>query len=434
MDGGVSDLEFLLAAARQELETLREDPRLAKPRGKRGEALRDHVLDLLGAVEHRMTGVPSANAPEPVRRAFARSLRQGLLMLRGGHAALPWLAATRAPNLNLGSLYMTEEYARSLVAPDVDLVVVPDPEYMYATTSWPFSAVITMTPGFTPSTTRRPIVLNYPLSDSDRLLLHPIFAHELGHASADEHQLTDTVQTALDADSSFTDAFQQAVDDIAVTYPSLAKTQVAGLLRNWLHSWIEELLCDHLALEASGPAFLWAFAMFVMPLSYGEPSTDHPPNTLRVRLALDHLDRRGWRPYMEAVAPGVTGWLDEIATDAGSGAMQPQHTFLRDQLLTHAVLFQDAAIARIGADALDPAACHTAAHEAAELLSRLILPVGLDQPLTSHSILLGGWQHAFSEHGDNPSGMVTALADQRLQDLVGKAIEMSTVTLAWDPS
>lgn len=175
MDGSASDLELLLAVARQEAETLWQDSRLTEFPGSRGSALREHLLDLLRAVEHRLADQPLKTAPEPVRRAFARSIRQGILVLRAAHAALPWLTATRAPSLNLGSLYMAEECARILVGRDVDLVVVPNQQqYMYSTTSWPFSQVIDSTPGFEPKNQRRPIVLNYPLGDSNRLLLHPI--------------------------------------------------------------------------------------------------------------------------------------------------------------------------------------------------------------------------------------------------------------------
>lgn len=327
---------------------------------------------------------------------------------------------------------MTEECARILVGADVDLVVVPNPQFMYATTSWPFSAVIEHTPGFAPTTTRRPIVLNYPLSDSDRLLLHPIFAHELGHASVHEHNLVAAVETKLDSDSDFESALQQTVDAISANLPAVAQTQISGMLRGLLRGWIEELLCDHLAIEATGPAFVWAFAMFVMPFSYGEPGSEHPPNTVRMRLALDHLSRRGWRPYMERVAPGITAWLDGIAEDAG-GDLEIRFAFLRDQLLAHASVLQEIAIERIGSAALDPPALEIEANQASELLSRLILPVGLDDSLDGRAILMGGWQQAFSEHGDSPSGMVKALADDRLQDLIGKAIEMSAVVETWEP-
>ena len=433
MDGDALDLQLLLASARHEIAALRDDPRLSTTLpGKRGTALRHHVLDLIGAVEHRMAQEPGGGASQRARSAFARSMRQSIGMLQGAHAALPWLEATRTPTVNLGSLYVTEEWARILVGADVDLVVVPDPEFMYATTSWPFSAVINQTPGFAPANTRRPVVLNYPLSDADRVLLHPIFAHELGHATVDEYQLVDAVATELDNDPAFTMALQNTVNDM-VAGTGLTQTQVSGMLRGWLRDWIEELLCDHLAIETAGPAFMWPFALFVLPHGYGEVGREHPPNTVRMRLALEHLARRGWRPYMDRVAPGITSWLDQIAADA-TGALDRPFAFLRDQLLGHASVLQDAAMARAGGDALDPAASEPAADEAAGLLERLILPVGLGDPLDGRAILLGGWQRAIAEHGDHPAGLVEALTDQRIQELVGKAIEMSTVASAWEPA
>lgn len=431
MDGDNRDFQLVLAAGRHEIEALLDDPRLSSPLpGKRGTALRDHVHDLIGAVEHRMAQQPADNASVTARTAFARSMRQSIVMLRGAHAALPWLEATRRPYINLGSLYVTEEWARVLIGTDVDLVVVPDPEFMYATTSWPFSAVINLTTGFRPTNHRRPVVLNYPLSDADRLLLHPIFAHELSHASVDEYDLVAAVETALNSDPVFTAALQIAVEDMAAS-TGLTQTQASGTLRGWLHDWIEELLCDHLAIEAAGPAFLWSFAVFVMPQGYGQPGREHPPNTVRMKFALDHLVRRGWRPYMERVAPEITSWLDQVAADA-IDPLEGPFEFMRQQLLAHTDLLQDTALSRAGSGSLDPATTEPAANEAAHLLSQLILPVGLGDPLEGRAILLGGWQQAFQDHGDHPAGLVEALADSRLQELIGKAIEMSTVTTAWE--
>jgi hypothetical protein len=438
VDGDAGDLELLLATARAEIVALRDDPRLGAPHpinqqdGKRGDALRGHVLDLFEAVEHRMAQAPSDTASDAAKHAYARSLRQSIHMLRAAYAALPWLVATRAPSLNLGSLYMTEEYARVLIGTGVDLVAVPNPEYMYATTSRPFSAVVDGTPGFAPMTSHRPIVLNYPLSDSGRLLLHPVFAHELDHAGVDEHRLVPSIEDQLDADPAFVSALERTVQRSTRISPGEAsEAQISGAMRALLRSWIEELLCDHLAIEVAGPAFIWAFAMFVMPLSYGEPSLEHPPNTLRMRLALDFLAQRGWLPYMEGIAPGVMSWLSGIAGES-NGPLPLEFSFLRDQVLAHASSFQNAATVLSGDNSLARSALEADAHEAAELLERMILPVGLNEPLDGRAILLGGWCQAFREHGDSPAGMVRALGDRRLQDLVGKAIELSAVATAWE--
>lgn len=431
MDGTSQDIELLLVSARHEIARLRDDPRMiAESTGSRGAGLRDHVLDLIGAVEHRIDAKPLDSQPQAAYQAFARRLRQGIMMLQGAHAALPWLAATRNPNINLGSLYLTEELARVLVGEDVDLVVVPSPEFMYSTTSRPFTAVIDGTRGFEPRAKRRPIVLNYPLTDSDRLLLHSVFAHELGHASVDEYELVEEVQAYLDVEPKFTTALGLAVEEMKEEWTFAKSSQIASTLRAWLRGWLEELLCDYLALETMGPAFLWSFVAFAMPLSYGEFGQVHPPNTVRVRLALSHLTSRGWRPFMDHVAPGVTEWLDYIAADS-TAALPTQYSFLRDQILANTEVLQKVAIDRIGDDSLKPEMAEEEADEAADLLKRLILPVGLSTPLESRSILLGGWQAAAQKHGDRPEGIVNALADRELQELVGKAIEMSTVARSW---
>ncbi len=431
MDGTPNDLELLLASAHQEIAALREDPRVAAPFvGSRGAALCSHLLDLLGAVEHRLAGQPALGAPPAVRQAFARSARQSILVLRGAHAALPWLAATRAPNVNLGSLYVTEELAHILVGKDVDLVVVPDPEFMYSTTSWPFGDVINGTEGFEPVTKRRPIVLNYPLTDSDRLLLHPVFAHELGHASVNEHQLARQVETNLEEDPGFSSALGETVSAMKVVWPAATTTQIASTVRAWLRAWTEELLCDCLALETMGPAFIWAFAAFAMPLAYGKPGQIHPPNTVRVRLALDHLSSRGWQGFLGRAAPDVTAWLEDVASDATSPLPAP-FAFLRDQFVKNAPVLRAVVADRVEEGILDRERCEAEAEEAEELLDHLILPVGLDSVLSPRSIILGGWLGAIKRHGDRPKAIVSALADRQLQELVGKAIEMSTVTNAW---
>ncbi len=430
MDGDADDVQLLLASAQQEIAALKGDPRLRPFEGNRGKALRQHVLDLIGAAEHRIGRQPFGDAPARVRKSFSRSLRDIILILRAAHAAMPWIEATQSPGINLGSLYLTEECAEMLVGSKVDLVIVPDIEFMYSTISWPFSEVIDETRGFSPKTDRRPIVLHYPLSDSNRLLLHAIFSHELGHSAVAEANLVNIVQSQLDEDPDFGVALEKATEAMRAEWPANSETRTVRTIRQWLRGWVEELLCDQLAIEASGPAYLWAFAGFVLPLSYADEHPIYPPNTLRVKLALDLLDANGWRPYMEKTAPAILRWLDSVGAESRHG-LEPPYDFLRDQIERRADLLRTTAAAQLNGSPLQPGDAVPEADAAADLLKRMILPVGLDGALAPRSIMLGGWQEAIRLHGDNAKGLVSALGDSRLQDLVGKAIEMSTVVEAW---
>ncbi len=160
MEGTSADVQLLLASAHQEIATLKNDRRLKSSFvGDRGAALRQHVLDLIGASEYRLKLAPDDEAPDWSKQSFSRLLRDVMLNLRAAHAAMPWLAATQAPNINLGSLYLIEDFALALVQTKVDLVTVPDVEFMYSTESWPFWKLISETPDFTPKADRSPIVL-----------------------------------------------------------------------------------------------------------------------------------------------------------------------------------------------------------------------------------------------------------------------------------
>ncbi len=428
MGGGTDDVQFLLASVRHEITVLKEDRRLqAQIDGNRGGALRQHVLDLIGAAEHWLGREPDADAPAFSWLAFQRSLRDLMLNLQAAHAAMPWLQATQSPRINLGSLYLAEEIAEILVGTDLDLVVVPNPDYMYTTQSWPFRDVIEGTVGFEAQTKNRPVVLHYPLNDGNRLLLHAIFGHELGHSAVQEAGLVAKVLTQLQ-DDEYDRALAKVEKEVWLANPP---DRTRRTLEARLRCWLEELLCDHLAIDAVGPAYLFAFAGFVMPLSYGSPLPTYPPNTVRVKLVLEQLADRKWGDYLQNVAPNIASWLSQIGADAGA-KLDPDYSFLRDQVIRGANLLRSAAGDLVAANALKPEVATPEADQVADLLENLILPVGLDSPIAPRSILLGGWQQALREHGDSPEGLVAAMGDPRLQDLVGKAIEMSVVVSCWE--
>ena len=431
MDGDTANLGFLVSRARREIALLRTDERLVAAPGTRGAALHQHVLDLIGAVEHRLVARPAATASMTRRKAFARTVRQAIVELQSAHRALPWLSATRHPHLNLGSLYLTEEFAAGLVGADVDLVVVPDSEYMYSTTSWPFRRYIEAVPGFSAATRRRPIVLNFPLTDAYRVFLHPIFAHELGHSSVELYGLDKQVIARMKATGGYSSRFEQAVETVLAQVPGADPLAIEDQIDAMLKDWCTEVLCDAMGIEIAGAPFLYALATFLMPLGYGEPGSEHPPNTVRIRLAIDHLFARGWEAHLRAKVPGILGWLETIAADAVAPLHDPS-LFLRELIVAHAGDVRDVAASRVGADAVDVPGCVDAATRTVELLRLHILPVEKEGVPGRRGILCGGWLRAFEQHGDSPEGLVAAIADDGLQELLGKALELATVVEAWN--
>lgn len=428
MDGGTGDVELLLASVKQELAALRDDPRFREPEdGKRGTGLYEHVVDLLDASEHRMESPPEAEASAEAREAFARTLRESISVLRDAHLAIPWLEATRSPNVNLGSLYMSEEYTELLVGTEADLVVVPDRSFMYSTVSWPFLGAIKKTLGFKPRTKRWPIIVNYPLSDSDRLLLHPLFAHEIGHATVYKYNLIPRLGNEVFSDEEFSKRLEdEATYVFEKISPGYSKLKLRQMIRERMRSWVKELLCDHLAVEASGPAYLWAMAAFGLPLNRSEPSDTHPPTALRVKLALDLLEINGWGSFCEEAAPRIMAMLNEVREDATKPLEHPWE-FLRQEILDLSEWLRNIVIERVGDGSLK-SDVGPEATEAAALLERLILPVGPDaEPFAPRAIVIGGWVDGIRQHGDTPEGLLRAQSDWRLQNLVGKGIEMSTV-------
>lgn len=432
MDGGTSDVELLLASTKQEIAELRQDRRFKKPAGgKRGAGLYEHLLDLLGASELRMEHPPDPGASQEAREAFARNLREAISVLREAHHAIPWLEATRSPNVNLGSLYMSEEFTKLLVGSEADLVFVPGRGFMYSTLSWPFSPTIESTPGFTPKTKRRPIIVNYPLSDSDRLLLHPLFAHEIGHSTVYEYSLIQRFHNDVLTDEDFVQRLNTEASWVAANlWPGLSDGKTKLFLRGAFRNWVTEFLCDLLATEVSGPAYLWAVAAFGLPMNRSEPSDTHPPMTLRIRLILELLSLNGWDSFWKSAAPSFAHVLEEVADDALQQLARPWE-FLRTEVLDNVDWMRTVVTEQVGNGSLRPEVIDDARY-AAELLEQLILPVGASStPLPPRAIVLGGWLDGFRRHGDTAAGLLKAQADRRLQDLVGKGIEMSIVSSSW---
>jgi hypothetical protein len=362
------------------------------------------------------------------REVFSLGLRSMMLNLRDARAAMRWLAATQSPQINLGGLYLAEELTDCLIGKDADLVAVPDDEYMYSIEAWPFRQVIDNTIGFSGKTDRWPVILRYPLGDGHRLLLHALFGHELAHSAVTKYGMAASLAKEITEQDTYIGRLKPVVAEV---WESNAADQTERTLASWLEGWLEELFCDHLAGVLLGPAYVWAFAAFVLPLSYDEPSSSYPPNTIRVRLLMELMRSLGWEQFLRDTSPEIHEWLDEVGKDPVV-TEEAQFGFLAEAAVEAGPRLRQLSEEKIGDSALAPSA-EGPALKVVELLDELVLPVG-ESPFQPREILLGGWRRALKKHSGGPSMLPAALADRQMHDLVGKAIEMSVVVSSWESS
>jgi hypothetical protein len=429
---GNDELDFLITGARRAVEELQADPRLSAPVSGRARPLAEHVHETLRAIADGIAtteaAMPTATS-DAAKRTHARNLRLYASLARAVHIAIPWLAPPR-DGLDLGSLYLIDETALALIGRGLGVVAAADSSYMYSTTTYPFRRILEDYLGRTLGAADRPIVVNYPISEADTVLLHGLFAHELGHAASDKHELVEAVLQPMVGDPHFAAGLRAATNHYEETYNySAPKARTAVLFR--LRSWVEELICDHLALQFLGPSYLFSFAAFVLATSWNEPSAKHPAPALRVQLLRDQAAALGWEILLRNDLPAIWTWLNEVAA-APVPTMTPDTRFAHETCNRQGGEVRTVCASRIGARSYEPQDYAPVASELNALLQRRIPPVQLDGgAVDRRNILLAAWLFALKARGGAPSSIPATLRDVEFQRFVGKALEMSTVLETW---
>lgn len=441
MAGHADSFAFVLASARRALEQVRTDERLVTPPPGRGAALAAHVSAMVELIGARITATEAQFATahlEAAKEALVRNLRLYMQLARALHEALPWFERSGAPSVDLGTKYFTDEMASAIVGTGVETVSVPDSTYMYSTLSWPFRLTALEYMKVDVADGTRPIVLFFPLKEAHSVLLHAIIAHELGHSAVDEHDLVRAVLDPVRSEvvvkeglATATQFFQDTLGADATAAERMAQSRLAA--------WVEELLCDALALQYLGPSYLFSFGAFVLASHWTDPQPTHPPPTLRVAMLVDQLTDLGWSPWLTQRFPGTWDWFVWVKETA-LPLMTPDNKFLLDVVRSRSAAIANAARARVGDATYLPAMFTNGDAEAqlAALLSRRILPVELDGvAVDRRDILLSGWCYALktnpdgSARRDAPSSMASAVSDASLQRFLSKALELSTVSEMW---
>lgn len=304
------DFDFLVATARRLIDhlSLEVDPLASED--ERGTALAKHITETLRSirakVEHEALRFKAAKT-ETAKSTYLKNLRFCISSTWGIHDAMPWLESPHR-KLDPGTLFFIDEAALAMIDAAIEGVPTESGYYMYWTLSWPFEELWEQLGEDMPRGTR-PIILAYPPHEAASALLHGNFAHELGHSAVDHHGLLEAVVAPLRSEKAYT----EGLANLVAGHPNPTAQQLRVKTLKRVESWIEELLCDQLALAYLGPSFLFCFAGMVLPVTRNEPQDRHPNATMRIHFLLNSVQKRGWRDIVENQLPSVWRWFEYVA-------------------------------------------------------------------------------------------------------------------------
>lgn len=182
---------------------------------------------------------------------------------------------------------------------DTRLIIRPQSEYMYET--WFLleeiskAAIDIGSPLYTSmSMITKPedspeniVVLNYPASEKENVLLHALFGHEIGHFAVDKHKLVDDLEIGTKRDAL-----------IEKYYGITAQLGDKDRLITDFSNWLTEILSDIVGCRLFGPAFFLAFDHFCIvestyysTIAHKEYKYQYPPLAIRTEVILKELNQ-----------------------------------------------------------------------------------------------------------------------------------------------
>jgi hypothetical protein len=425
------DFAFLVTTAHRLIGHLSAEVSPHIEEAEHGAALARHIGQTLEAITRRVDreNTRFAKASSPLAKStLAKQVRFLVSLTWGIHEAMPWLDPPHR-QLDLGTRFLIDEAALAMIGPPVGVIPVESPYYMYWTLSWPFEELWGDSLKESMPRGTRPIVLAYPAREATSALLHGAFMHELGHPAVDHHNLLSAV-----ADSALSSpGFISRMDVIFGEGNDATTVRNKRSITKRVEDWIEELICDQLALAFLGPSFLFCFAGMALPVTWNEPQDQHPNATMRVRFMVNTVTERGWDELLNTPVPRIWEWFQEAAT-IGPSLSDPVTQLLVEVCEGVESEIRQNAERVLGDLIFDSDSYLGAANRIAELLDNEILPAQLDvHTAADHChILLSGWLHVIKRHGGTPRAIPASLKDREYQRFIAKALEMSTTFRAWN--
>lgn len=266
-------------------------------------------------------------------------------------------------------------------------------------------------------TGRQPIVVNLPALDPDNALLAPVLAHEVAHTAVQRSLSRLARERMAGKREEMRERARRIAGDEADDWAAV------------FDSWVDELMCDAVALVVSGPSFMFAFHGYLPPSNVPEIS-EHPAVRDRMRFHLWVLEELGWVPLLNARVPSLMRWYAEVSMDVPLSG-HPAETFLREAIqsvegdvLTVAREYVSSPFVPVDDDETLALAC--------EHLHKGVPAVQISgQILSTWMVVLAGWLAVF-QGKDRPIKAMKAIHDRAYNAVLLKALELSSVVTKWE--
>lgn len=434
MASHASDFRFLVATAERGIADLqRALHRVRLEERERGTQFVAAAEALLRAIEEgvrRRVDEFEVAGDDTDRESLVRAMRQITNDIRKVHATTPWIEAAHSTRLPLGLVYFVDETAAALLGAHPDVIAVPSPSYMYSTQHKPFAPELEAL--HRPYPDGMPIIVHYPVQETESIFLHLLIAHELGHSVIRERDLLPLISAraagTIDIGKRLGDAVQEAI-----AIEKLDAYDAVGAVGAYFVRWLTEAACDALALAFLGPSFLFSVTTFLTPFAGPRPSPTHPPNSLRMALLLGYVEIWGWRPLLEEKLAPTLEWFEAIAGEAMESEGKTYYETIGTLISDLAPTIESVVTEHLGDSLFSPAIYGEHEPEIAALLDMDILPAqNLNGgPFDRRAILLTAWLHLLTTKGATPDKLPEVVGERDFQAFIAKALEMSALLERW---
>jgi len=303
------------------------------------------------------------------------------------------------------------------------------------------------------------VTIGFPGLETERILVHSLIAHELGHCLYIKHGLEQKLLTRVKPIEKELDSLvkEWAATKVGSTEAKetptgqhtlsdyISQVEIRSLVTRQINSiskaWVKELTCDAIGYCLSGPAYLFASLDFLTLINpFDNDLGKHPPNRMRFLLLYKMLDEE--KDFLEILDPKVKEFLDSwknVTRKKSVKFSSPISRLAGNAILNIYQHIIDEATSAVGYNGLYSASKNTT--ELQKLVKRIndhvppneILVNGVFNEAKFQSILNSGWLVYLTGLGELQRELKVELWESKVKfnELIARAIELNEVQRRW---